>query len=185
MNIIQVNANGNPLYVLGNPDLLQERLVGIFCSQKCPGELILKAFDLAKELREKQTPVIGGFHPSIEKEMLSILMRGTQAIVICLARDLESYRIPAEYKSALNLGRLLLVSPFSGKGFTRITQETATLRNRLIGSLSTSILLIHAQPSGNIDKLCQEWLSNHREVFALPSQANQHLFDAGVKMWTE
>ena len=183
MNIIQVNANGNPLYVLGNPDLLQERLVGIFCSQKCPGELILKAFDLARELREKQVAVIGGFHSPVEKEMLPILMRGTQPIVICLARELETYRIPAEYKSALNEGRLLLVSPFSGKGFTRITHETATLRNRLIGSLSTSILLIHAQPGGNIEKLCQEWFSNNREIFALPSQANQHLFEAGVKVW--
>jgi len=185
MNIVQFEVNDNHLYVLGNPDLLQERLVGIFCSQKCPGELILKAFDLAKDLREKQTPVIGGFHSSIEKEMLPILMRGAQPIVICLARALESYRIPVEYKSALNECRLLLVSPFSGKGFARITQETTTLRNRLICSLSTSILLVHAQPGGNIEKLCQEWLSNNRIVFALPGQANQHLFDAGVKMWTE
>ena len=185
MSIAQVELNGNFLNVLGNPDLLQGRLVGIFCSQKCPGELILKAFDLARELREKQVAVIGGFHSPVEKEMLPILMRGTQPIVICLARDLESYRIPAEYKSALNVGRLLLVSPFSGKGFARITQESATLRNRLIGSLSTSILLVHAQPGGNIEKFCQEWLSNNREVFALSGQGNQHLFDAGVKMWTE
>jgi len=185
MSIAQVEVNGYHLKVFGNTDLLQQKLVGIFCSQKCPGELILKAFDLARELREKQVPVIGGFHSFIEKEMLPILMRGTQPIVICLARELESYRIPVEYKSALNVGRLLLASPFSGKGFTRITQETAILRNRLIGSLSTSILLVHAQPGGNIEKLCQEWLSNNRRVFALPGQGNQHLFDAGVKMWTE
>jgi hypothetical protein len=52
MNIVQFEVTDNHLYVLSNPDLLQERLVGIFCSQKCPGELILKAFDLAKDHRE-------------------------------------------------------------------------------------------------------------------------------------
>jgi len=183
LNIIQVDVNGNSLYVLGNPDLLQERLVGIFCSQKCPGELILKAFDLAKELREKQVPVTGGFHASVEKEMLPVLMRGSQPVVICLARSLESYRIPIEYRSGLDEGRLLLVSPFSGKGYTRITKETAALRNRLIGNLSSSILIIYAQPGGGVERLCQEWLSNNRKVFALLSQANQYLFQAGVKAW--
>jgi len=46
----------------------------------------LKAYDLARELREKKTPVISGFHTPVEKDMLEILLKGKGPNVICPAR---------------------------------------------------------------------------------------------------
>jgi predicted Rossmann fold nucleotide-binding protein DprA/Smf involved in DNA uptake len=64
------------LHALGNCGLLRLPLTAVFCSQKCPGDAILKAYDLARELRVKGTPLIGGFHTPAEKFMRKILFKG-------------------------------------------------------------------------------------------------------------
>ena len=50
------------LYCIGNMDLFDLPLNALFCSRKCPGDAILKAYDLARDQRENETPVISGFH---------------------------------------------------------------------------------------------------------------------------
>jgi predicted Rossmann fold nucleotide-binding protein DprA/Smf involved in DNA uptake len=60
--------------VLGDLDILQHKLLGIFCSVKCPGNLIIRTYDLAQSLKERGIPVIGGFHSPIEQECLKILL---------------------------------------------------------------------------------------------------------------
>ena len=47
------------LHMLGNLDLLRLPLTTLFCSRKCPGDAILKAFDLARERVQKTFTVIG------------------------------------------------------------------------------------------------------------------------------
>ena len=51
----------------GNPRLLEEPLTALFCSQRCPGDLILKTYDLARTMRDAGVPVIGGFQTRMEK----------------------------------------------------------------------------------------------------------------------
>lgn len=178
-----LQLRGVDVQFIGDPAILEQPLLGLFCSQKCPGKLIIEAFDLAKELRDQRVPVISGFHSSIEKEMLHIFMRGTQPIVICLAREMKGYSIPIEYKTLLNEGRLLLISPFFGKKFTRITKNAAVVRNQIVGLFSTLILLVHAEPGGSIDQLSQKWVVDNKEVFGLQGSTNQYLFERGVKVW--
>jgi len=55
------------IWVLGDLKILEKPLLGFFCSVKCPGELILRSYDLARSLRDTETSVIGGFHSPIEK----------------------------------------------------------------------------------------------------------------------
>ena len=62
----------DPVYMLGNQELLQAQKLALFCSRKCPGNLILKAYDLARSLRDAGTTVISGFHTPVEKECLRI-----------------------------------------------------------------------------------------------------------------
>lgn len=69
------------LTCVGDIHLLYHPLLALFCSQKCPGDAILKAYDLAQELREKETPVIGGFHTPVEKDMLEILLKEMEQIM--------------------------------------------------------------------------------------------------------
>lgn len=66
--------------VAGNLDVLGASLVqitGLFCSRKCPGSLILPAFDHVVALRDAGKSVVSGFHSEMEQECLKILLRGT------------------------------------------------------------------------------------------------------------
>ena len=82
------------LWAIGNLDILEMNLLGFFCSVKCPGSVILKTYDLARELRDAEIAVISGFHSPIEKDCLDHLLKGTQPVAICPARGIENMRIP-------------------------------------------------------------------------------------------
>jgi hypothetical protein len=47
---------------IGKQDLLTTRKTALFCSRQCPGEVILRLFDLARRLRTSDLTFIGGFH---------------------------------------------------------------------------------------------------------------------------
>ena len=40
----------------GNLSLLDEPLTALFCSNRCPGDLILKTYDLARAMRDAASP---------------------------------------------------------------------------------------------------------------------------------
>ena len=76
---------------IGNLDILHKKPTSIFCSKKCPGDLIVKAYDLAQILRDVGMTVISGFHSPMERECLTILLRGTQPVIICPARSINKH----------------------------------------------------------------------------------------------
>ena len=51
----------------GNVRLLEESLIVLFCSQRCPGVLIFKTYDLARSIRDAVIPLIGGFQTQMER----------------------------------------------------------------------------------------------------------------------
>jgi len=75
--------------VRGDHAALRGRKLALFSSVKCPGDIILKTFDLAQHLRDQGVTVIGGFHSPMEQECLRILLRGKQPVVWCPARSIE------------------------------------------------------------------------------------------------
>ena len=91
---------------LGNIDILRHNSAALFCSAKCPGDLILKTYDLAQIIRQSGMTVIGGFHSPMETECLTILLRGTQPVIICPARNINGMRIIKEYGQGFSLRNL-------------------------------------------------------------------------------
>ena len=166
--------------VLGNLDLLQSKKLALFCSVKCPGNLILQTYDLVCSLRDAGTPVIGGFHSPMEKECLDILLRGKQPVLLALARSAEKIRIPALWKKPLDEGRLLLLSPFDKKQ-SRITAESALIRNRFVAALADAVFIAHAAPGGKMETLCRDILSRGKPLFTLQSEENAGLTALGAK----
>ncbi len=79
------------LHTLGNIELLRLPLIALSCSCKCLGDATLKAYEMARALRENGTTVIGGFHIPAEMNMLEIFLKGL--IVICPTRRVEGMRI--------------------------------------------------------------------------------------------
>ena len=145
-------ATPTRLWAIGNLGILAERKVGLFCSVRCPGYAILRAYDVAQKLRDQDVTVVSGFHSPVEKESLRILLRGTQPIIVCLARALEKIRLPLDWRRALETGRLLLLSPFE-KRPRRPTTESSHQRNELVAALSDEVLIIHADAGGSIERI--------------------------------
>ena len=132
--------------------LLRGDKLGLFCSTRCPGDLILKAYDLAKKLRDDGVTVISGFHSPVEKECLRILLRGRQPIIICPGRSLANLRVPGEWKRPLESGRLLLLSPFGAK-HRRVTANLARRRNEFVAAIADKLCFIHVSAGGELEAL--------------------------------
>ena len=88
------------VFAVGNLELLALAKTALFCSARCPGDAILRAYDQAAKWRDAGRCIISGFHSPVEKECLRILLRGSQPIIICPARSLPK-RVPAEWKKPL------------------------------------------------------------------------------------
>lgn len=166
------------LSLLGNRDALSTKLLGLFCSIRCPGDLVLQTYSLAQQLRDLEVATISGFHSPMEQECLRILLRGNQPIVICPARSLEAMRLPAEWKKGIESGRLLLVSAFQRE--KRAIAKLADLRNRLVAGLAQSALFIHAAPGSKTESLCRE-IAGRRLLLTLESDSNANLFRLGAR----
>lgn len=157
-------------------------LLALFCSRQCPGSLILQTYDLAQQWRETGVTVISGFHSPMEQECLTILLRGAQPLIICLARDIYK-RIPADWKKPLHEGRLLILSPFPEKQ-RRMTAETAVERNRFVAALADEIFVAHAAPQSQTEQFCCEVLAWGKTLHTLDSDANANLIAFGAKLTT-
>ncbi len=110
--------------------------------------------DLAQRWRAENRAVISGFHTPVEKECLRIFLRGPQTLVICPARGLDPFQLPAEWQSKCDRRELLIISSFDSS-IRRPTKETAEIRNRLVIDLATHATIIHATPGGSLEALCQ------------------------------
>lgn len=167
------------LWAIGNLRILATRLLGFFCSTRCPGNVILQTYDLALALREASIPVIGGFHTPMEKECLDLLLRGRQPVVVCPARSIERLRLPAAWRKPLAEGRLLVLSPFAAPQ-RRPTAELAEHRNRLVATLVDTIFVAHAAAGSRTERFCIEIVEQGKRVYTLNLEENARLVQRGV-----
>lgn len=167
---------------IGDPGILQKKPLGLLCSVKCPGDLVLKTYDIARALRDGGVTVVGGFHSPMEKECLELLLRGRQPVIVCPARGIRNMRIPINWRAPITEGRLLVLSPFSPT-VRRITRETARRRNAFITALADEILVPHASPGGEVESLCREILASGRKLHTFESAANDNLLGFGARIF--
>ena len=145
------DAAPTQLTTLGNLDLLALPKTGLFCSARCPGNVILSAYDQAARWRDAGRCIISGFHSPVEQECLRILLRGTPPIILCPARSLPQ-RVPPEWRKPLTAGRLLILSAFTTSA-NRVTAELATRRNEFVAALADEVFIPHASAGGHLEKL--------------------------------
>lgn len=163
----------------GTPDILAKQTLAFFCSIRCPGDVIVKTYDLARALRKTDVTIIGGFQTPMEKECLTLLLRGTAPVVVCPARGLGQMRLRAEWKKPVAEGRLLLLS-FFDDGIRRTTAELASKRNGYVAALADRILIAHAGKGSKTEGLCRDALARDKPVFTLDSPDNAHLVALGA-----
>ena len=174
------------IWVRGNIDLLPGQnatlngdLWALFCSSKCPGEIILKAHDLAQKFRKAGIPTISGYHSPVEQECLRVLLRGSQPILLCPARSIEKLRLKSAWKDAFADERLLILSIFENKD--RSTATLAHQRNAFVAALADKICIAHAAEDSKILEFAQMVLAWGKPVFTFETSANDALFQLGAR----
>ncbi len=132
-------------------EFLELPKTAFLCSRKVPANTVLKCYDWAIAQREAGRCVISGFHSQIEKDVLHYLLKGTQPIILALARGLK-VRIEPELKQPLEQGRLLIISPFESS-VKRVTAETAQIRNRMMIEMADEIVIGYASSNGQLEAI--------------------------------
>jgi predicted Rossmann fold nucleotide-binding protein DprA/Smf involved in DNA uptake len=163
----------------GHAELLAGEPIAFFCSQSCPGDVILKAQDWTNARGAVDAPVISGFHTPVERDVLRILLRGGRPIIYTLARAREGARLPAALRAAEEKGHALILSPFTA-ATRQTTVRTAEERNRHVLGRAASVLFAHASPGGKTEALAAEAIAMGLPVFTLPSPANANLVSMGA-----
>ncbi len=158
------------LSAIGNLDLLSQNPIALFCSTKCPGDLILKTYDLAQSWRAASRLVISGFHTPIEQDCLNILLRGSQPIIHCPARSLHTLRLSPQQQQAIADHRLLLLSPFQAS-HSRATAALAEKRNAMIGAIAHTIVIAYAAPNSKTLALANRLIEAGKSVVILSSSS--------------
>ena len=176
----KVNLRGNSALLLDK----RQEILAIFCSDMAPASILLQLQDLANHWRYHGPIIMSGFQSIGENEVLSVLLRGPQPIIICMAREIEKMRIKPTWKIPFEENRLLLVSPF-GENVKRSTAKTACKRNLAAARLADKVLIAHAQLGSKTEKLAKEILKWEKPIFTLKNKFNKNLEDIGIVIFEE
>lgn len=153
---------------MGDRSILSRRKTAFLCSRRIPAAAVLRCYDWAVAQRDAGKCVISAFHSRIEKDVFHYLLAGTQPVIMALARGMKTMLEP-DVKSAVDSGRLLIITPF-GTEVTRITAQTADIRNRFMVDLADELVVGYTGKNGLLDRLVRDvknkpvsWLLEARE----------------------
>lgn len=171
------------LYGLGDRSILHRNCLGLICSVKCPGSVIIKTFDTVRELRKSGVVFAGGFHSPMEKECLDFLLRGKQPVIVCLARYPKRSGLPREWQAAIDNRNLLLLSSFGPR--TKRTSRLASFeRNLLVATMSKAVLVPYASSGGMAEQVAGKCLDQGFHVITLQDEENAALLERGVNSYS-
>jgi len=166
--------------IVGNREFLHLHKIAFFCSRNYPEHIKEKALAWAKEQCDKGNCVISGFHSEIEKEVFRELLKGSQPIILALARGLKKQFEP-EISWLLAKNRLLIVTPFD-ESVKRVIAETAQTRNEFMMEFAVEIFIAYAVHGGNLEKLLFENHSseNRKPVTTIDCEENRWLIEKEI-----
>jgi predicted Rossmann fold nucleotide-binding protein DprA/Smf involved in DNA uptake len=167
------------VFGIGHPTILKRPILGLICSVQVPGSIVMKTFDAIRELRDAGVVIAGGFHSPMERECLDFLLRGTQPVVVVLAKSLSRPRFPSAWRSAIDAGRLLVLSPFEPDA-KRTSRANAQARNDLVSRLATAVLIPHASPGGKAEALARVIVDRGQSLFTFEDEENDQLTQLGA-----
>mgnify|MGYP007034010931 CR=1 FL=1 len=156
--------NTSLLSTLGNTALLSLHKTAFLCCRRVPAGAALRCYDWAIAQREAGECVVSGFHSPLEKDVLRYLLRGKQPVILALARGMKE-RVEPELHGAMKEGRLLMVTPFVAS-VKRVTEQTATERNRWMMEIAERIAAGYVAPSGQVETLLLQTSKPIEYVFA-------------------
>lgn len=137
------------VHFLGNKELLKLKKTAFLASSTISSETVLRCYDWATEMRNQGECVVSGFSSKLEQDVLHFLLKGTQPIIIVLARKMYKV-IPNEWKAPIEQNRLLILSVSNA---ARQSKVTALMRNKYICEISEQILFVGVTEQSSLNTL--------------------------------
>ena len=142
---------------LGNRELLKLKKTAFLASNTISSETVLRCYDWATEMRNRGECVVSGFSSKLEQDVLHFLLKGSQPIIIVLARRM--YRnIPDELKEPLAQNRLLIISVSNA---VRQSKVTAMARNRYVCEMADKIFFVGVTEQSSLYAFKKEFENNN------------------------
>ena len=121
---------------LGTQELLKLHKTAFLASNNIATATVLQGYDGAPEMRSRGDCIISGFNSKLEQDVLHFLLKGSQPIILVIARKMYK-TIPTHLQTAIKQNRLLIISISNS---TRQSKATALERNKYICHLAEKIL---------------------------------------------
>jgi predicted Rossmann fold nucleotide-binding protein DprA/Smf involved in DNA uptake len=168
------------LWGVGEPAILNHRLLGIISARQADPALELKASQLLKQLASlKDVAFVSGWHSPLEEEALRILLAHEAIIVLCVAKSLDRFTPSMGVESRVTDGKTLILTHCSTKA-KRITRNASLRRNELIVELA-KILLVLSAPEGSASlNLAKSVLRRGKVVVTPEHPMNKELLASGA-----
>lgn len=149
-------------------------LLALLCSGRCPGNLVLLFYELARRLRDEGIATIGGFHTPMEQDALEFLIRGRQPVVWVPSWSRSTRRLSASHRKALD-GRGLVMVDIFNPPVRRPSRRSGKARNNWVIDHADAVLVIHANAGGMTEQTARKATTTTKPVWALEDAANNHL----------
>jgi predicted Rossmann fold nucleotide-binding protein DprA/Smf involved in DNA uptake len=168
------------LWSLGDPAILNGRLLGIISARQTDSNLALKSSQLLKQLVSlKDACFVGGWHSPLEEEALRFVLAQGAPLVFCVSKALDRFTPSAEVELRLSEGKALLLTHCSPKA-KRITRAASLRRNELILELAKALLVLSAPEGSGSLKLAQLALCRGKHVLSPEHPMNKELLASGA-----
>jgi predicted Rossmann fold nucleotide-binding protein DprA/Smf involved in DNA uptake len=174
---------GVEIVAMGDLSLLSRASLGLLCSVRCPGGIVLTTYDFARMTPPDGSVIVGGFHSPMERTCLDTLIARHVPVIFCPARRLNPRGIPRSWDGPLAEQRLLILSAFVPSQ-RRVTRGLARQRNRFVAALSSFLFVPFASRGGASESLVRACLCAGKEVRTLQAEENEHLMAMGVQGMT-
>lgn len=145
---------------LGNRELLRLKKTAFLASSIISSETVLGVYDWATAMRNRGECVVSGFNSKLEQDVLHFLLKGSQPIILVLARRM--YRnVPEELKEPLVQNRLLVISVSDA---VRQSKATASIRNRYICEMADDIVFVGVTEQSSLRSLKREFENKQKDI---------------------
>lgn len=138
---------------LGNKQILNNPMTAFLCSDNYSSKSVLASYDWATEMKKTGRVVISGFQSRLERDVLKILLKGSQPVVLALARSIYK-NCPLLYIDAVREGRMLIFSQFDDE-LPVVTKTQAYARNLKIIELAADVVIGHIHKSGMLETIAK------------------------------
>lgn len=174
---------GTPsLSAIGDAELLRTDTLGLLCSIRCTGDLILKTYDIARLLGPAGPTIVSGFHSPMERQCLDLFLARHTPVIMCPARSIDRMRIPSAWRIPIAEGRMLILTPFNGS-FRRPSAHSAEVRNRFVVALADRVLIPHATAGGKTARLATLVREQGKVLLTFHDEENRDLLDLGASLF--